>query len=120
MAAAPNSGRGRSSGPGRGLGGASAVCAGGGSEAAEVGRRGAACAGGGEAGDAAVCIAARTSRGAGRPAAGVRADPRASCRPLCESISLEARASASPSAFAPARVSVCRLARAFASPKLVN
>lgn len=119
-AAAAHSGRGRSLGPGWGSGGASAVCAGGGSEAAEAGTSGAACAGGEEAGDAAVCIAACTSRASGRPAAGVRADPRPSCRPLCESISLEARASASLSALALMRASVCRLARAFASPKLVN
>lgn len=118
MAAVAHSGRGRSSGPGRGLGGASAVCAGGASETAEVGTNGAACVGGEEAGDAAMCIAACTSRVSGRPAAGVRAHPRASWRPLCESISLEACASASPSPLAPTRVSVCRPARA--SPKLVN
>lgn len=118
MAAAAHSGRGRSLGPGRGLGEGSALCVGGASEAAEVGTNGTACAGGEEAGDAAVCIAACTSRVSGRPAAGARADPRASWRPLCESISPEARASASLSAFAQTRVSMCRLARA--SPKLVK
>lgn len=83
-----------------------------------MGTNGAACAGGEEAGDAAVCTAACTPHVSGRPAAGVHADPRASWRPLCESISPEARASTSPPAFALTRVSVCRLARA--SPKLVN